>query len=279
MKEKVFKPISGWLILVLVLALIASIPFLVMNEMFVATGLAGFTALLLSAGFASIEPNNYRVCTLFGKYVGTVKESGFKWINPFYTKRRISVRANNLHTEPLKVNDKQGNPILIGAVVVWKVEDSFKAVFEVEDFHSFVHTQCEAAIRKLAASYSYDHLEDESAEVTLRGSSEEINTILEKEVSERAHMAGVCIIEARISHLAYASEIAGAMLQRQQAAAVVAARTLIVEGAVGMVEMALQKISHQQIAQLTQEQKAQMVSNLLVVLCSEKSASPVIQAG
>lgn len=278
MKEKVFKPMSGWPMLLVLAVLFAAIPVLLFLNLPFIIPVVAVPAAIISIGFASIEPNNYRVCTLFGEYVGTVKNEGFVWMNPFYKKVNISIRANSLHTETIKVNDKQGNPIMIAAVVVWKVDDSYKASFEVENYRGFVQTQSEAAIRKLAASYSYDNNEDECASVTLRGSSEEINTILEKEIAERAQMAGIVIVEARISHLAYASEIAGAMLQRQQASAVIAARTLIVEGAVGMVEMALEKINQKELAQLNQEQKAQMVSNLLVVLCSEKQVSPVISA-
>lgn len=279
MKEKTYKPVSGWAFLGVSALLLAGIIVLSIMQLPLFIPILGIPFLLIIVGFTSIEPNNYRVLTLFGEYKGTVKSEGFYWLNPFYKKSKISIRANSLQTEPLKVNDKQGNPILIGAVVVWKVEDSYKASFDVENYHAFVHTQCESAIRKLAASYSYDNLEDENAGVTLRGSSEEINNILEQEISERLLMAGIQIVEARISHLAYASEIAGAMLQRQQASAVVAARTLIVEGAVGMVELALEKISAKDLANLTPDQKAQMVSNLLVVLCSEKSVSPVVNAG
>lgn len=279
MKEKTLNPSSGWMMLIVILILSGIAPILVYFGIYAAAPIIGILVLFLLMGFASIEPNSYRVCTLFGDYKGTIKKEGLIWVNPLYKKVKISARANSLQTEPLKVNDKEGNPILIGAVVVWKVDDTYKASFEVQNYHAFVHTQSEAAIRKLAALYSYDHFEDEDAEVTLRGNSEEINHILESEISERLMMAGITIIEARIAHLAYASEIAGAMLQRQQAAAVVAARTLIVEGAVGMVELALDKINKRDLAALTQDQKAQMVSNLLVVLCSEKSASPVINAG
>ncbi len=279
MKEKTLNPSSGWMMLIVILILSGIAPILVYFGIYAAAPIIGTLVLFLLMGFASIEPNSYRVCTLFGDYKGTIKKEGLIWVNPLYKKVKISARANSLQTEPLKVNDKEGNPILIGAVVVWKVDDTYKASFEVQNYHAFVHTQSEAAIRKLAALYSYDHFEDEDAEVTLRGNSEEVNHILESEISERLMMAGITIIEARIAHLAYASEIAGAMLQRQQAAAVVAARTLIVEGAVGMVELALDKINKRELAALTQDQKAQMVSNLLVVLCSEKSASPVINAG
>jgi regulator of protease activity HflC (stomatin/prohibitin superfamily) len=227
----------------------------------------------------AIEPNSSRVLNLFGTYVGTIKESGFFWANPFYSKRRITLRAHNLETSQLKVNDKQGNPIMIAAVVVWRVKDTYKAAFDVENYETFVSIQSEAALRKMAMEYSYDNFEDETAEITLRSSSAEINHMLEEEISERLAIAGIEVIEARISHLAYAQEIASAMLQRQQASAVVAARSKIVEGAVGMVEMALEALNKKEIVHLDEEKKAAMVSNLLVVLCSDKAASPVVNTG
>lgn len=233
----------------------------------------------LLAGFMAIEPNSSRVLNLFGTYVGTIKESGFFWANPFYSKRRITLRAHNLETSQLKVNDKQGNPIMIAAVVVWRVKDTYKAAFDVENYETFVSIQSEAALRKMAMEYSYDNFEDETAEITLRSSSAEINHMLEEEISERLAIAGIEVIEARISHLAYAQEIASAMLQRQQASAVVAARSKIVEGAVGMVEMALEALNKKEIVHLDEEKKAAMVSNLLVVLCSDKAASPVVNTG
>jgi regulator of protease activity HflC (stomatin/prohibitin superfamily) len=233
----------------------------------------------LFAGFMAIEPNSSRVLNLFGTYVGTIKESGFFWANPFYSKRRITLRAHNLETSQLKVNDKQGNPIMIAAVVVWRVKDTYKAAFDVENYETFVSIQSEAALRKMAMEYSYDNFEDETAEITLRSSSAEINHMLEEEISERLAIAGIEVIEARISHLAYAQEIASAMLQRQQASAVVAARSKIVEGAVGMVEMALEALNKKEIVHLDEEKKAAMVSNLLVVLCSDKAASPVVNTG
>jgi regulator of protease activity HflC (stomatin/prohibitin superfamily) len=226
----------------------------------------------------AIEPNSSRVLNLFGKYIGTIKQDGFFWINPFYAKKKISLRANNFDTKAIKVNDKQGNPIMIGAVVVWKVENTFKAAFDVDKYHSFVETQSEAAIRKLAGSFSYDNWEDEEAQITLRSSTNEVNELLEQEVSDRLVIAGINVIETRISHLAYSTEIAGAMLQRQQASAIVAARSKIVEGAVGMVEMALDSLSKKDIVHLDEERKAAMVSNLLVVLCSERT-TPVVNAG
>jgi regulator of protease activity HflC (stomatin/prohibitin superfamily) len=284
--EKVVKLRSGWLLLlvdVLLLALMAysfikagadDIRWLYPVGAAVAVGL-----LIVSTGFLAIEPNSSRVLNLFGKYMGTVKDNGFFWVNPFFTKKKISLRANNLDTKPIKVNDKHGNPIMIGAVVVWKVEDAYKAAFEVDNYHSFVETQSEAAIRKLAGAFAYDNFEHETEEITLRSSSTDVNEMLEHEVTERLAIAGIKVIEARLSHLAYSTEIAGAMLQRQQATAIVAARSKIVEGAVGMVEMALHELSKKGVVTLDEERKAAMVSNLMVVLCSERSAQPVLNTG
>lgn len=238
-----------------------------------------FVCWFLMSGLMTINPNESRVLTLFGTYKGTVKKNGFFCVNPFYSKRKISLRARNLDTQPLKVNDKVGNPILIGAVCVWKVEDTFKAAFDVDNYEHFVGIQCESAIRKLANHYPYDHFGDDSTEITLRSGGEEVNHELEKELSERLTLAGIKVIEARISHLAYASEIASAMLQRQQAAAIVAARSKIVEGAVGMVEMALEKLAQKGIIEFDKTQKSTLISNLLVVLCSEKSAQPIVNTG
>jgi regulator of protease activity HflC (stomatin/prohibitin superfamily) len=208
-----------------------------------------------------------------------LKRNGFYWINPFFVKKRISLRARNFNSELLKVNDKLGNPIMIGIVLVWKVEETYKAAFQVDDYNRFVEIQSESAVRKLAGHYAYDNFDDEQSDITLRGGGEEVNHVLEKELSERLHIAGIQVIEARIAHLAYSAEIAQAMLKRQQATAVVAARAKIVEGAVSMVEMALNKLSERKIVELDDERKAVMVSNLLVVLCSDKDASPVVNAG
>lgn len=234
---------------------------------------------LIAPGFIAIEPNSTRVMTLFGAYVGSAVESGFFYVNPFYTKKKISIRAVTFDVPVVKVNDKQGNPIMIGAVVVYRVQDTFKAAFAVEHYAEFVKIQSESAIRKLAGMYSYDNLEDEDADVTLRTNSDEVNHELVREISERLEIAGIDVIEARINHLAYATEIAGAMLQRQQATAIVAARSKIVEGAVGMVEMALEQLSKKQIVDLDEEKKAAMVSNLMVVLCGDKNATPVLNTG
>lgn len=237
-------------------------------------------SLLIAPGFIIINPNEAAVLTLFGKYKGTVVENGFKWVNPFMSKKKISLRAHNLNSEQVKVNDKMGNPILISAVLVWRVKDTYRASFDVDDYMRFVDVQSEAAVRNLAASYSYDSLESgDTEEITLRSGGEEVNDQLESSLKDRLQIAGIEVMEARISNLAYAPEIAGAMLQRQQATAVVAARQKIVEGAVSMVEMALEMLSERQVVELDEEKKAAMVSNLLVVLTSDKSASPVVNAG
>jgi regulator of protease activity HflC (stomatin/prohibitin superfamily) len=235
--------------------------------------------ILLMPGFLIIAPNESAVLVLFGDYKGTAKANGFWWVNPFFTKEKISLRARNIDSDPIKVNDKIGNPIMIGVVVVWKVADTYKAAFEVNNYEQFVDIQSEAAIRKLAGYYPYDNFEDEDAEITLRGGGEEVNTLLEKELTERLSIAGIEILEARINYLAYASEIAGAMLRRQQATAIVAARTKVVEGAVGMVKLALDELKDKDIIELDDERKASMVSNLMVVLCSDEAAQPVLNAG
>jgi len=239
-----------------------------------------FLGFLTLGGCFVVNPNDARVLVLFGTYKGTVKQNGFYWVNPFYSKKRITLRARNLNGEKLKVNDRAGNPIEIAAVVVWQVEDTARAVFDVDDYEHYVVVQSEAAVRHLAGRYPYDTFEDTDQEMlTLRGGTDQVNEVLESELAERFHRAGVRVIEARLSHLAYAPEIAEAMLRRQQASAVVAARTQIVNGAVSMVELALEKLAKDQVVELDEERKAAMVSNLLVVLCSESSASPVINAG
>lgn len=278
--EKTIKPSSGWLMLGILLVSIAVGAYLIINEHLVAgITLLGLSTILIPPGFIAVEPNNSRVLNLFGSYIGTVKDSGFFFINPFYTKKQISQRAVTLDVPTIKVNDKQGNPIMIGAVVMYRVMDTYKAAFDVENYPGFVKIQSEAAIRKLAGLYSYDNIEDENASVTLRTNSDEVNQQLVTEISERLQIAGIQILEARINNLAYATEIAQAMLQRQQATAIVAARSKIVEGAVGMVEMALDQLSHKKIIELDEEKKAAMVSNLLVVLCGDRNAQPVLNTG
>lgn len=283
-KEKLDSTSTGYIGLVILLAFLAAgiLMLVSFNQQLigvVAGPLFLVTAAFMSAGFLVINPNESSVITLFGEYKGTLKRNGFYWVNPFFVKKKISLRARNFNSELIKVNDKLGNPIMIGIVLVWKVEETFKAAFQVDDYNRFVEIQSESAVRKLAGHYAYDNFDDEQTEITLRGGGEEVNHVLEKELSERLHIAGINVIEARIAHLAYSSEIAQAMLKRQQATAIVAARAKIVEGAVSMVEMALNKLSDRKIVDLDDERKAVMVSNLLVVLCSDKDASPVVNAG
>jgi regulator of protease activity HflC (stomatin/prohibitin superfamily) len=236
-------------------------------------------AIFITLGLMVVNPNESSVLVLFGEYKGTIKSNGFFWVNPLYVRKKVTLRARNLNREPIKVNDKLGNPIMIGCVLVWKVRDTFKAAFEVDDYAHFVDIQSESATRKLAGHYAYDNFDDEQKEITLRAGGEEVHLALENELSERLAMAGIEVLEARISYLAYASEIAGAMLRRQQATAVVAARTKIVEGAVSMVELALDHLSKKHIIDLDEDKKATMISNLMVVLCSDKDTTPVVNTG
>jgi regulator of protease activity HflC (stomatin/prohibitin superfamily) len=314
MKEHVYKPMSGWFPLVIVLSLVVAVPFLIVSGAMIADkgsallgvplivigGLVGLTAFLMLFGFQAVAPNDGRVMLLFGEYRGSVTESGFYWVNPFFSKRKISLRVRNFETgaittpekkdasgkivqhksrsagRPSKVNDRDGNPIEISAVVVWRVVNTAEAMFEVDDYEDFVAVQSEAAVRNLASRHPYDSHDEE---VSLRGNTPEICDQLRHDIQERLVKAGVEVTEARISHLAYAPEIAAAMLQRQQAQAVVAARTKIVEGAVGMVEMALEHLANDKIIELDEERKAAMVSNLLVVLCSDRHTQPVVNTG
>lgn len=283
-KEKFVRPISGYVMLAVIIALVAVFVYSVINFTeqvwpVIVSSVLLLIAIVLLPGLLVINPNESAVLVLFGDYIGTVKNNGFFWVNPFYTKKKISLRARNLNSEQIKVNDKIGNPIMIGIVLVWKVLDTFKAAFEVDDYIHYVEIQSEAAIRKLAGHYPYDNFDDEQMEITLRSGGEEVNHVLEQELSERLERAGIDVIEARISYLAYSPEIAGAMLRRQQAAAIIAARVKIVEGAVSMVEMALDQLSKKELVNLDEEKKAAMVSNLMVVLCSDKDASPVINTG
>jgi len=251
-------------------------------------------------GFMLIEPNEARVMVFFGKYCGTVKQNGFFWVNPFYSENKLTLRARNLDGETIKVNDKNGNPILIGQVIVWKVVDTYKASFEIDNtskstpvtgqsvtsvndkmraYEHFVRVQGDAALRVVAGQYAYDNSIDEDEKMTLRAGGEDINNILEKQLNERLALAGIEVLEARINYLAYAPEIAAVMLRRQQADAIIAAREKIVEGAVGMVKLALDKLSQEGVVELDSDKKAAMVSNLLVVLCSEENAQPIINSG
>ena len=278
-EESGYSPMSGYIALVIIILLIG-LPILAIIYMkmiwtviFIALGIFG------CAGLMTVNPNESKVLILFGAYKGTVKKNGFMWVNPFFTRKRISLRARNLDSEPIKVNDKIGNPVMIGVVMVWKVSDTYKAAFDVDDYVHFVDIQSEAAIRKLAGHYPYDNFEDEDANITLRGGGESVNQMLETEITKRLKIAGIEVIEARINYIAYAQEIAGAMLKRQQATAIVAARYKIVEGAVSMVEMALDELSKKDIIELDEERKATMVSNLMVVLTSDKDVAPVVNTG
>ena len=277
--EKSRSPFSGYLgLFICLLLIIAPIIYIIMTEnfwFFIPIGIGFF----MLPGFFVVNPNESMVLVLFGKYTGTVKTNGFFWVNPFYVRKKISLRARNLESEPIKVNDKVGNPIMIGIVLVWKVEDTHKAAFDVDDYVHFVDIQSEAAIRKLAGHYPYDNYDDEEAEITLRSGGEEVNHVLEEELRERLAIAGIHVMESRIAYLAYAAEIASAMLRRQQASAIVAARIKIVEGAVGMVEMALDQLSKKDIIDFDDDKKASMVSNLMVVLCSDKDATPIVNTG
>lgn len=277
--EKIIKPANGFGMFILLLVLLGVSIVLYILRLPALAGPLNFISFFIMFGFIVVNPNQSSVLTFFGKYVGTVKQNGFFWTNPFYAKKKISLRARNFDTDQLKVNDKMGNPILIGAVLVWQVEDTYKAAFSVNNYEEFVRIQTDSALRQMASSYAYDNFEDEHANITLRSSGDEINNMLEQQIVERLVLAGIKVIEARISHLSYAPEIAGAMLQRQQATAIVAARHKIVEGAVGMVEMALHELSVKKIIELDDEKKAAMVSNLMVVLCSDKNAQPVVNTG
>ena len=286
--EKLFKPFSGYkavslAIVLLVMGVIALINSkLESNVSFTLIGMGiGLivAAIVIVKGLMIVDPNYAIVLTFFGKYVGTVKENGLQFVNPLFTKLKVSLRSQSMESTRLKVNDKLGNPIEISAVVVFQVSDTYKAVFDVANFNEYIKNQSEAAVRHLATSYPYDNIEDEKAHITLRDGGQMVIEMLEAELSERYANAGVIIKEARISHLAYSAEIAGAMLQRQQATAIVAARTKIVEGAVGMVEMALAMLSEKDIVTLDDDKKAAMVSNLMVVLCGDKAASPVLNTG
>ncbi|QNN43924.1 SPFH domain-containing protein [Pedobacter roseus] len=279
-QEKIISPPSGYLTFAISIALLVASIFCFISEIFLWGGiLLAVDIFLIFPGFLIINPNQSMVLTLFGKYLGTVKADGFFWVNPLTAKRRLSLKANNLNGQQLKVNDKLGNPIEIAAVVVWKVNETAKAVFSVENYMQYVNIQSEAAVRHLANIFPYDHAEGEETSITLKDGAEKVSELLENELNERLSRAGIEVLEARISHLAYAPEIASAMLQRQQATAVIAARKLIVEGAVGMVEMALEKLSQKGIVELDEERKAAMVSNLLVVLCGDRHVQPVVNTG
>jgi regulator of protease activity HflC (stomatin/prohibitin superfamily) len=280
-EEKIIVPANGYLMLLAFLILFfGGIVAIILTQ----TGWPAFaivTALVILFGFVMVQPNNSRVLLLFGKYVGTIKKNGYYWVNPFFSKKKVSLRASNFDSERLKVNDKLGNPIMISTILVWRVTDTYKAAFDVDNFENFVRVQTDAAVRKLASMYPYDNFADEGhvEDITLRSSVNEVSEALEKEIEERLTIAGIEVLEARIGYLAYAQEIANAMLKRQQATAIVAARHKIVEGAVSMVEMAIEQLSKKQVVDLDEERKAAMVSNLMVVLCGDKDASPVLNTG
>jgi len=276
--EKDYSPVSGYSVLAIVIVLIAAGVWGIVAMRNPVFTVPLVIALIALPGFFFINPNASMVLVLFGDYKGTVKRNGFYWVNPFFSKKSISLRARNFDSEKIKVNDKVGNPIQIGVILVWQVRDTFKAAFEVDNYENFVKVQSDSAVRKLAGQYAYDNFE-EDGEVTLRSGHEEVNHALEENLRSRLEIAGIHVIEARIGYLAYAPEIASAMLRRQQATAVVSARYKIVEGAVSMVQMALDHLSKQNIIDLDEERKAAMVSNLMVVLCADKDVSPVVNTG
>lgn len=277
--EKRIKASNGYIMLLVLLMVIVGMVMSILitkNPVFIVLSVV---VILLIKGFFTVNPNGSKVMVLFGAYKGTVRDNGFFWTNPFYSRQRISLRARNFDSERVKVNDKVGNPIMINVILVWKVEDTYKSAFDVDNYEEFVRVQTDAAVRKLAGSYPYDNFDGEDAEMTLRSGMDGVNKALEDEVTERLTIAGIKVMEARIGYLAYAPEIASSMLKRQQAVAIVAARKKIVEGAVGMVEDALEKLSTDNIVDFDDDKKASMVSNLMVVLCGDKEAIPVINTG
>ena len=277
--EKEINALSGYVMVgAVAIALLIGLLSVAVLEMPLLLILSVLALLLLLRGFFMVDPNGSCVMTLFGEYRGTVKRNGFFWTNPFYTRQKISLRARNFDSERVKVNDQLGNPIMISVILVWRVENTYQAAFEVDDYQNFVRVQSDAAVRKLANSYPYDNFND-THEITLVSGVDEVNDALEGRLSDRLRMAGIEVIEARIGYLAYSSEIASAMLRRQQATAIVAAREKIVEGAVSMVEMALAELSRKRIIEMDEDRRAAMVSNLMVVLCSDKDATPVVNTG
>ena len=277
--EKTITPLNGYLVVVALLVLTALMLYgFISNNMMLGVG-SFLIFILLTKGFIVVSPNSSKILLLLGDYKGSVKESGFFWINPLYNRTSLSLRARNFESEKIKVNDKMGNPIMISVILVWKVKDSFKATFEVDNYENFIKIQTDSAVRKLAGSFPYDHFEDERATVTLSTNFDDVNKALEREVTERLEIAGIEVVESRIGYLAYAPEIAHSMLRRQQASAVVAARHKIVEGAVGMVESALKLLADKEIIEFDEDRKAAMVSNLMVVLCGDSETKPVINTG
>jgi regulator of protease activity HflC (stomatin/prohibitin superfamily) len=284
--EKLIKPTNGYMALLLSIAMLAVAMYFFVNinsdnpATHVIPGfLFVFCCFVIWKGLMIVQPNHARILNLFGKYVGTIKDNGMFFVNPLYTTINITQRVQNMATPTMKVNDKMGNPVEIAAVIVWQIQDTYKAAYEVADYNAFVRMQSEAAVRALTMRFAYDSIEDQNADITLREGGDKIIALLQEELNERLATAGIIVTEARISHLAYAQEIAGAMLQRQQASAIVAARFKIVEGAVGMVELALEQLGKKDIVHLDEERKATMVCNLMVVLCGEKAAQPVLNTG
>ncbi len=279
--EKIIKPANGYVLFFIAITLFFGGIVMTIREEAPIYLLATLIGFILFFGFILVNPNSSKVILLFGKYVGTVKQNGLFWANPLYKKKTISLRASNFDSERLKVNDKLGNPVMISTILVWRVTETYKAAFDVDNYENFVRVQTDAAVRKLASMYPYDNFADEDHEedITLRSSVNEVSDALEKELEERLSIAGIEVLEARIGYLAYAQEIASAMLKRQQATAIVAARHKIVEGAVSMVEMALEELNKKEIVELDEERKAAMVSNLMIVLCGDKEASPVVNTG
>ena len=277
--EKIITPFNGYVafVVLLIVAVAAVYGFAMMEQIFSIAMIP--VGLLLLKGFMVVSPNSSKVILLFGKYKGSVKQEGFFWTNPFYSRTTLSLRARNFESEKIKVNDKMGNPIMISVILVWRVNDTFKSTFEVDNYENFIKIQTDSAVRKLAGSFPYDHFEDERATVTLSTNFDDVNKALEREVTERLEIAGINVVESRIGYLAYAPEIAHSMLRRQQASAVVAARHKIVEGAVGMVESALKLLADKDIIEFDEDRKATMVSNLMVVLCGDSETKPVINTG
>ena len=277
--EKILVPLNGYFACAILL-LVVTLSIFSINSSNPVIGVALIpVAVFLIKGLMVIGPNSSKVFLLFGEYKGSAKQNGLFWVNPFYLRTTLSLRARNFESEKIKVNDKMGNPILISVILVWRVKDTFKSTFEVDDYEKFVRVQTDSAVRKLAGSFPYDHFEDEKATVTLSTNFDDVNKALEREVAERLEIAGLEVVESRIGYLAYAPEIAHSMLRRQQASAVVAARHKIVEGAVGMVESALKLLADKEIIEFDEDRKAAMVSNLMVVLCGDSETKPVINTG
>lgn len=277
--EKIVTPLNGYIAVLLLLVSAALIGYGALNANPVLIIIFIPVAIILIKGLIIISPNSSKVLLLFGNYAGTIKSNGLFWINPLYARYTYSLRARNFESEKIKVNDKMGNPIMISVILVWRVKDTFKCAFEVDNYSNFIQIQTDSAVRKLAGSFPYDHFEDETATITLSTNFVDVNIALEKELMERLEIAGIEVVESRIAYLAYAPEIAHSMLRRQQASAVVAARHKIVEGAVGMVESALKLLADKDIITFDEDRKAAMVSNLMVVLCGDSETKPVINTG